>query len=171
MPVIRSEEPADADTTRAVHRAAFPTPAESALVDDLRQSGRLTVSLVAIEDGQVVGHVAFSPVTVAGSSAGLGLAPVAVLPGSQRQGVGASLVRAGLAACRAAAVPFVVVLGSPHYYGRFGFEAASRWGLSDEYGGGAAFQALELVPGSIPVNAGLVKYAPEFSRFGGEPTP
>jgi putative acetyltransferase len=165
MEDIRPEQPRDADAIRAVHEAAFPTPAEGALVDALRRSGRLTLSLVAVVDGQIVGHIAFSPITVAGREVGQGLAPLAVLPGRRRQGIGGRLVREGLNWCQKAAVPLVVVLGSPVYYGRFGFGPASRWGLSDEYGGGAAFQAIELSRGSIPPGGGLVKYAPEFAAF------
>jgi putative acetyltransferase len=166
MENIRPEQPGDADAIRAVHEAAFPTPAEGALVDALRHSGRLTLSLAAVADGQIVGHIAFSPITVAGHAAGQGLAPLAVQPDHQRRGIGGRLVREGLSWCRKAAVPFVVVLGSPVYYGRFGFGPASRWGLSDEYGGGAAFQAIEFSAGSMPVGGGLVKYAPEFAAFG-----
>jgi putative acetyltransferase len=166
MENIRPEQPGDADAIRAVQEAAFPTPAEGALVDALRRSGRLTLSLVAVAHDQIVGHVAFSPITVTGREVGHGLAPLAVLPGRQRQGIGGRLVREGLEWCRKSGVPFVVVLGSPAYYGRFGFGPASRWRLSDEYGGGAAFQVIELCVGSIPPSGGLVKYAPEFAAFG-----
>ncbi len=138
-------------------------------MDALRGSGRLTVSLVAEVAEQVVGHVAFSPVS-AGSAIGSGLAPVAVLPSRRRHGVGARLIREGLAACERAGVGFVVVLGDPAFYARFGFGPASGWGLSDEYGGGAAFQVVELRPGAVPLGAGLVRYAPEFASLGEDPT-
>jgi len=168
MITVRPERPDDAPAIRRVHEAAFPTTLEGRLVDALRDAGRLTVSLVAERDREVVGHVAFSPVTLDGAPGvtdGVGLAPVAVLPAHQRRGVGAQLVREGLAACAAAG--FVVVLGDPAYYGRFGFAPASRWGLRDEYGGGEAFQALELRSGGIPAGAGLVRYAPEFAAMEG----
>jgi putative acetyltransferase len=71
----------------------------------------------------------------------------------------------GLAKCRRLGVGFVVVLGDPAYYSRFGFQPAARWNLSDEFEGGDAFQAIELMPGAIPIGGGLVKYAPEFSIF------
>ena len=137
----------------------------------------------------IVGHVAFSPVSVDGSDGGVGLAPVAVLPVYRRRGVAARLVRDGLAVCAAMGVRFVVVLGEPAYYGRFGFVPARRWGLHDEYGGGDAFQALELQGGSLSALAlregsvsglelqtgsvsranadryRLVRYAPEFGAL------
>src|SRR5436190_20259107 len=116
---IRSEEPTDAVAIRRVLEAAFPTADEARLVDLLRASGRLGVSLVAEVDGQIVGHIAFSPIQVDGESrdgVGVGLAPLAVLPDSQRQGVGSRLIREGLAACERAGAGFVVVLGWPEYY-------------------------------------------------------
>lgn len=171
MPTIRPEEPGDERPIHGVHAAAFPTTLEARLVDALRAAGRLRVSLVAIEQGKIIGHVAFSPVTVAGSDNGLGLAPVAVLPADQRRGVGAELIRAGLAACERAGCRFVVLIGEPAYYARFGFAPASRWGLQDEYGAGDAFQALELRAGSIPSGAGLVRYAPEFAAAGADAAP
>jgi putative acetyltransferase len=124
------------------------------------------VSLVAEVDGEVVGHVGFSPVTVASGAVGAGLAPLAVVEPYRRRGVAAELVRSGIAACGAAGFGWAVVLGEPEYYGRFGFRAASEFGLSDEYGGGAAFQAIELTPGALPVGVGLVRYAPEFASLG-----
>ena len=169
MVTIRRELAADAGAIRRVHEAAFPTAQEGRLVDALRAAGQLSVSLVAERAGDVVGHIAFSPVSLAerpSEKGGIGLAPVAVQPGFQRQGIGGRLIRDGLAACKQAGYRFVVVLGAPAYYGRFGFAPASRWGLRDEYGGGEAFMALELQPPGIPEGAGLVRYAPEFAMLG-----
>lgn len=160
---IRGEHPNDRQAIHRLHAACFPTEAEARLVDLLRDAGRLIVSLVAEVDGSVVGHVAFSPVTDENGAVGAGLAPLAVIESHRRQGVAAELVCAGLDACRDAGFRWAVVLGEPEYYGRFGFRAASQFGLSDEYGGGSAFQAIELVPGGIPVGGGLVRYAPEFA--------
>jgi putative acetyltransferase len=161
---IRPEQSGDAEGIAAVHRASFPTDDEARLVDTLRSAGRLSVSLVALTDGEVVGHVAFSPVT-AGAEVGAGLAPLAVLPGLRRRGIAAALVREGLAACRNLGFRWVVVLGEPEYYSRFGFTAASRFGLSDDYGGGEAFQALELEPDALAAVSGRVSYAPEFATL------
>jgi putative acetyltransferase len=161
---IRSEQAVDGQSIRQVHTAAFPTDAEARLVDALRAASDLHVSLVACIDDAVVGHIAFSPVT-APAAGGLGLAPLAVLPRYQRRGVGGQLIRAGLAACERTGCAFVVVMGEPAYYGRFGFRPASRWALVDEYGGGDAFQAIELRPGALAGCAGLVQYAPAFAAL------
>jgi putative acetyltransferase len=166
MITIRPEQPGDGDAIYAVHAASFPGVDEARLVNLLRDARRLSVSLVAEVDGKVVGHVGFSPVTVASGAIGAGLAPLAVMEPYRRRGVAAELVRAGLAACPEAGFGWAVVLGEPEYYGRFGFRAGADFGLSDEYSGGAAFQAMELLPGALPAGAGLVRYAPEFASLG-----
>lgn len=167
---VRSEEPADQRAIHGVHGASFPTVGEARLVDALRAAGLLCVSLVAVEQDEVVGHVAFTPVSVLGATDGVGLAPVAVLPAYRRRGIGGQLIREGLVVCERSSYGFVVVLGDPRYYRRFGFKPAGGWGLCDEYGGGEAFQALELRPGSIPPGGGVVRYAPEFAVVEGEGT-
>lgn len=163
--VVRKERPADIGPIRELVSAAFPSPAEAALVDSLRAAGRLTISLVAVDDGSVVGHVAFSPIAVDGVTLGLGLAPLAVRVDRRGRGVGAELVRGGLELCRNVAVGLVVVLGEPRYYARFGFEPARRLELRDEYQAGDAFQAVELVNGTIPPGGGLVRYCSEFAAL------
>ena len=165
---IRPEEPSDRAQIARLNRLAFGQPAEADLVDRLRAAGRATVTLVAEDPGErVVGHILFSPVTLdpAPDTAPpwLGLAPMAVLPERQRQGVGAALVRAGLAAARRTDATAVVVLGHPEYYPRFGFAPASRFGLRCVYDApDEAFLALELVPGGFGGRRGLVRYAAEF---------
>ena len=165
MYFCRPEHPKDVAAIRAVLEAAFPTAAEARLVDALRSNGRLSLSVVASDGAGVIGHVAFSPVE-AGAGRGVGLAPMAVLPAHQQKGVGALLVREGLASCVATGCGFVVVLGEPEYYGRFGFERASARGLDNEYGAHEAFMVLELEPGALPEGGGLVRYAPEFALVG-----
>ena len=160
--LIQPERGGDEPAITAVHAAAFGSAAEARLVEALRAAARLSISLVGEKDGRIVGHVAFSPVSVAGANDGLGLAPMAVLPAFQRQGIGRQLIAEGIAGAG-----FIVVLGEPAYYGRFGFGPAADFGLSDEYGSGAAFQVLELRPGAIPRGAGLVRYAPEFAMVTG----
>ena len=165
---IRREEPGDAASIYIVHCAAFPTDAEARLVDRLRDGGKATVSLIAEVGSKLVGHVLFSPVTAAGPPAskdGLGLAPVAVLPDYQSCGIGAMLIQHGLSACREASYGFVVVLGHPGYYPRFGFRPASDFGISNEYGADEAFMVIELAEGSLPPKGSLIKYAPEFAEL------
>ena len=162
--VVRDEAPADAAAVRDVVTRAFEQPAEAKIVDALRAAGKADVALVAECDGRVVGHVLFSPVTLAGAPAASGLAPLAVAPELQRRGVGTALVRAGLARCRAAGHAFVVVLGSPAYYGRFGFVPADRYRLACEYDvPPGVFQVIELAPDALVGCSGLVRYAPELA--------
>jgi putative acetyltransferase len=173
--VIRRERAEDHGAVDVVLRAAFPTPAEAALVEALRAAGDAAVSLVAERrtgdrDGVVVGHVLFSPVTVTphggGRAApGLGLAPLAVATAAQRRGIGGALVRAGLDTCRAYGCGFVVVLGDPGYYARFGFGRASDRGIANEYGADEEFMLLELLPDALPPTGGLARYAPAFAAL------
>jgi putative acetyltransferase len=156
---------ADVEAIRNVHQRAFPTDAESRLVDRLRADGQLSISLIAHLAGGVVGHVALSPITIDGYQVGLGLAPVAVVPEHQKSAIGSALVRQSLIVCREASVPMVVVLGEPQFYSRFGFVPASQYGLHSAYGGGDAFQAMLLVTDQPPPK-GLVQYAPAFAMLG-----
>lgn len=165
MVIVRPEAAADVAAVYAVHAAVFPTDAEARLVNALRAAGRLSVSLVAEDGGQVVGHVAFSPVSVAGAAGGLGLAPLGVTPAWQRRGVGGRLVREGLAVVAWFGAGFVVVLGHPGYYPRFGFRRAGEFGLGNEYGADEAFMVVELRPGGLPAGGGLVRYGPEFAAW------
>jgi putative acetyltransferase len=125
--VIRAEEGSDIVPIRHVVAAAFAAVVhsnqkESLLVDELRKSSALSVSLVAECNDQIVGHIAFSPVTVDGRAcAWFGLAPLAVLPLYQRRGLGTRLIDAGLESLRVMGAEGCVVLGEPDYYGRFGF--------------------------------------------------
>src|SRR5207244_5015033 len=115
---IRPEKPEDASRVRHVNELAFGQPAEADLVERLRRACTDALSLVA-EDDAVVGHIFFTPVVVESAGRqvlGMGLAPMAVLPDRQRQGLGAQLVRRGLAILREHGCPFVVVVGHPEYY-------------------------------------------------------
>jgi predicted N-acetyltransferase YhbS len=126
---IRSEIPSDAEAISNVITAAFlgaehSSGSEARIVEALRKAGSLAVSLVATEKETVVGHVAFSPVTIDGRSDGwFGLGPVAVAPGRQGEGIGSALIEAGLARLRARGSNGCVVLGEAAYYRRFGFTA------------------------------------------------
>lgn len=124
---------------------------------------------MATFDGEVVGHVLFSEVSLeppAESFRAVGLAPLAVLPNHQRRGIGSRLIHDGLDACRNAGYDAVMVLGHSTYYPRFGFVRASDYGLDNEYGVDEAFMVMELVQGSLVGRSGMVRYAPEFGETG-----
>ena len=153
---------------RRVNELAFGRQNEADLVDALRANARSYVSLVAVVDEQVVGHIFFSPVSVeseAGAFTAMGLAPMAVLPERQNKGIGSQLVRAGLKKCLGLGQDIVVVLGHPNYYPRFGFVPASLKGLRSEYDvPDEVFMVAELSEGALNGRRGLVKYHPEFSN-------
>ncbi|HEX4949473.1 MAG TPA: N-acetyltransferase [Blastocatellia bacterium] len=168
MPLIRPEQPADIPAIRHVvaqaFQQAFDSTAEADLVDKLRANGKSIVSLVAVEDDQIVGHILFSEVTL-GDATIIGLAPVSVLPSQQKQGIGALLINAGIEACRNAGYTAMVVLGHPEYYPRFGFIPACRFGIKSEYDvSDETFMAMELQPGALVNCAGVAKYQPEFNE-------
>jgi putative acetyltransferase len=162
---IRSERPEDYPEVREVNERAFGGVAEAMLVEMLRAASRAVVSLVAVDQNRVVGHVLFSPVTVAEAPenfSGVGLAPMSVLPEFQNRGIGSRLVREGLEVCRQRGYEVVVVLGHIAYYPRFGFVRAKDCGLDNEYNAVDSFMVMELRKGVLDRIHGLVKYAPEF---------
>ncbi|MDX2193016.1 MAG: N-acetyltransferase [Gemmatimonadales bacterium] len=168
--IVRDERPADTDAIRRVHLAAFETGEEAGLVDRLRGAAAPRVSLVAEADGDIVGHILFSPMTLDAAPALrlMGLAPMAVLPARQRAGVGSALVASGLAACRALGADAVAVLGHAAYYPRFGFLPASRFGLRAAYDvPDDCFMALELRPGALASAHGVARYHPAFDEAEG----
>src|SRR5205823_10756103 len=122
--LIRSETSADYEAIRHVNHLAFGQEDEARLVDALREGGYVRASLVAEQAGQVVGHILFSDLpilTAAGTVSALALAPLAVLPEFQNQGIGSALIRRGLAVCQEQGHQIVVVVGHPPFYPRFGF--------------------------------------------------
>ena len=162
---IRNEEPTDRDTVRHLNLTAFDNGLEAALVDKLRTSCKGYLAFVAVEDGTVVGHILFTPVTVDGSNVvGMGLAPMAVLPSHQRKSIGSQLVRHGLEHLRQSGCPFVIVLGHPEYYPRFGFEVASRYRLRCQWEGvpDEAFMVAVLDDDALPKAGGVARYRGEF---------
>jgi len=161
MVSIREEIPSDTTAVRIVLKEAFGQPAEANIVEKLRESCDELLALVAVEDEAVVGHILFSPVEAEGSDGvvrGMGLAPMAVAPECQRRGIGLVLVERGC--------PFVIVLGHPEYYPRFGFELASRHGLNSQWEGvpDEAFMVLVLNAGVLDGVRGVVKYRKEFDE-------
>jgi len=162
---IRSETVDDAAAVRNVNERAFGRDAEARLVEMLNAANKALISLVALHQSRVVGHILFSPVTIAESPAnfrGVGLGPLAVLPEFQNKGIGSGLILHGLEVCRQEAYDVVVVLGHTSYYPRFGFMRAKDYGLDNEYNAEDAFMVLELKSGVLQKLNGLVKYAPEF---------
>jgi putative acetyltransferase len=165
--LIRAERDNDQDAVHAVNVSAFETPSEANLVDTLREQAQPVVSIVAEENGKVVGHIMFSAVSLSGypDLKMMGLAPMAVVPEHQRQGIGSALVRAGLEQCRQLGFTAVVVLGHPGYYPRFGFSPSSRFGIDSEYEvPEEVFMAIELQPEALSAITGRVKYHAAFSN-------
>ena len=165
---VRPEQSADAQAIRHVNIQAFESDAEANLVEVLRAAGIKIISLVAVSEDKIVGHILFSPVSLIENEAVhsiIALAPMAVLPEWQNKGVGSQLVEAGLRYCEEAGYTAVVVLGHPHYYPRFGFEAAVRYNLRCEYPvADDVFMVKELQPGALDGVAGTIKYHDAFNQ-------
>jgi putative acetyltransferase len=166
--LVRDESDTDHEAVRLLNRLAFGQDAEARLVDALHAGGYALVSLVAQIGVQVVGHIMFSSlniVTDKGDVPALALAPMAVLPDLQRQGIGAILVRRGVEVCKGQGHGIIVVLGHPDYYPRFGFSAKLAESLKSPYGSGPSHMAMELVPGASAGVAGKLVYSPPFGEF------
>ena len=171
---VRTEEPGDREAVRRVNEAAFETPVEADLVDALRAAGDAVpeLCLVAVEEGQVVGHICLSRARLdaGGAAAELGgapeilaLAPVAVLPERQSRGIGYELVRTALDRAEATEYPLVVVLGHPDYYPRFGFDPASAYGVRAPFEVPDEAWMAYTLPAYEPGTRGTVVYAPAFT--------
>jgi putative acetyltransferase len=161
---IREEVPGDVEEIATLLDLAFGGTEESRLVADLRADDAVIAALVAVEHGRVLGHVLYSELPIETDGKPLraaALAPLAVLPAHQRQGIGAALVRAGLAVCQDRGVAAVVVLGDPDYYPRFGFSATAARNLRAPFRG-PAFMAKDLVRGCLDGVNGTVRYAAAF---------
>jgi putative acetyltransferase len=165
---IRKEQPQDIPTIHAVNKQAFGQLREADLVDTLRQNCNDLLSLVAVVGNEVVGHILFSSATVEGEETtveGMGLAPMAVLPEYQRQGIGSELVRTGIARLAISDCAFVIVLGHADYYPRFGFEPASRYGVRSEWEvPDDAFMILVLNESMMQGISGVARYRAEFAE-------
>ena len=165
---IREEQPQDIKAIREVNIRAFAQTQEADIVDKLRQNCDELLSLVALKQNQVVGHILFSPVIVDnidGTVEGMGLAPMAVLPEHQRQGFGSELIRAGVEKVKSRRCPFVIVLGHPAYYPRFGFEPANLYGIRSEWEvPDNVFMILVLNESEMLDISGVARYRREFAE-------
>lgn len=167
---IREERADDFATIRSVNQCAFGQDQEANIVDGLRSHGAALLSLVATLNDRVttandpvIGHIMYSPATI-GAITGAALGPMSVLPEHQRGGIGTQLVSAGNQKLREAGYPFIIVLGHPTFYPRFGFRPASsvavkcEWDVPDD-----VVMLLILDESKMQGVCGLVKYRHEFS--------
>ncbi len=167
MVAIRPETSADWAAIREVNTRAFGRETEARLVDSVRASAFYLpeLSLVAVDAECIVGHVLFSAIHIRTADRlvpALALAPVAVLPERQKQGIGSVLIRRGLEECRSLGHRIVVVVGHPDYYPRFGFFSARAKGLDAPFPD-TAFMVQELVAGALDGVRGTVEYPPAFA--------
>jgi putative acetyltransferase len=170
MLTVRPEKRVDYPAIHKVNLLAFKREVEARLVEAIRRSADFVpeLSLVAVKDGQVVGHILFSHIAVetkGGSVSTLALSVMSVLPQFQNQGIGSELVRNGLEKCRNLGYREVIVVGHPNFYPRFGFTSARAKGLEAPFPvPDDAFMALELAPGALDGMSGMVKYPPAFDE-------
>lgn len=161
--VVRLETPGDIDAVRVVNEQAFGRPEEADLVTRLRENGKRTLSLVAVVDGLVVGHILFSDMLGAEQRL-VGLAPMSVLPDYQRQGVGERLIAEAIGYLREQGYNGIVVLGHPKYYARFGFRPAATFGISTQFEVPEAYLMALDVAGT-GIKQCLARYQPEFDTL------
>ena len=162
-PAVRS----DSSDIRAVHLRAFPTKAEADLVERLVGDGEALISIVALEDREIVGHVLFSRMDVeadGGALNALGLAPFAVVPQSKGRGIGSALIEAGIAEARRMGADMIFVVGDTEFYGRFGFEGETALPFVSPYPG-HHFQALPLNQDVGSVRRVTASYARAFDEL------
>jgi putative acetyltransferase len=163
-PLVRSERPEDRQQVRKLNEAAFERSDEADLIDGLRAEGAVLLSLVAELDGQIIGHIVFSRMTIEtaqGGVAAVALAPMAVLPDRQRKGVGGHLIQHGLAELREQGERIVIVLGHKNYYPRFGFTSENARHLESPFPP-EVYMALELSAGALANIRGSVRYPSAF---------
>ncbi|MEI6892200.1 MAG: N-acetyltransferase [Pontiella sp.] len=168
MAIIRQETEQDFEEIREVIEEAFNQPDEADLVEALRTGEKVIISLIAEKDQTTVGHIMFSIASIDGSQAKIaGLAPMAVLPEYQNQGIGSELMREGLDECLSTGYDAVIVLGYADYFPLFGFKPAAEFGIQSEWANQIqddAFMVLELHAGALDGISGIARYADEFSE-------
>ncbi len=167
---IRPETKIDQDAIREVNEQAFGRPFEANVVDKVRQSANFVpeLSLVAEREGQIIGHILFSELTIVGESQAwtvLALGPIAVVPEFQKQGIGGQMIQAGFERAAMLSYGVVVLIGHPTYYPRFGFVPGSQFGLKcaipvpDD-----VFMAYLLRPDGLDGIQGTVVFPPAFDE-------
>lgn len=167
---VRSEEPSDYQKIYEINKIAFGGEVEARLVNNLRKTKGFIpqLSLVAEKDGKVVGHILFSIIhinTGADNIPVLALAPMAVLPEYQKQGIGSLLIKEGLIKCKELGHKIVVLVGHPNYYPRFGFTPANERGLKLPFEAPEeSFMVYEIIPNSLAGITGTIEYPPEFAE-------
>jgi len=168
MSLIRREQPQDIPEIHQVNIRAFGQKKEALVVDKLRKNCNSILSLVAFTDDKVVGHVLFSPAVIEGKHGrlvGMGLAPLAVLPEYQRKGIGTQLMQTGISRIKEGGCPYIIVIGHPEYYARFGFEQAGRFGISSEWAvPDEAFMILMLDKKAMNGITGVARYRREWAE-------
>ena len=166
--IIREELPGDVLGIRKVEEAGFGQKAEADLVDLLRQRKSVTLSLVAEDNGEIVGHVLFSPGEVSNGVESwpcVGMGPVVVMPGNQGTGIGKKLIEAGVEKCFLSGVKAIFVLGDPEYYTRFGFICAKWFDIRCEFDAPVeAFMVKAAGPEAMDGWNGVMHYRPEFKE-------
>ena len=163
--IIRMEKTDDHSAIREVNLKAFPSDVEATLVERIRNSMDV-ISMVAIVEGKVVGHILFSPLTIENdkeSFPALILAPIAVLPEYQNQGIGSKLVEKGVVECRNQGHSIIILVGHPEFYPRFGFKPAEQNGIQHPFEVPEdVFMVYELVPDALCRVNGVLKYSKAF---------
>lgn len=166
---IRPEQPSDIKEIRNINNLAFEQPEEGLIIDKLRNNCDEILSFVVVINKKIVGHILFSSVVLEGTSKkvhGIGLAPMAVLPEFQRQGIGSKLVTEGIKTIKNSGCPFIIVLGHEKYYPRFGFERASKYDIKCQWEGvpDDAFMVMVLNKNKIKGISGVARYRDEFNE-------
>ena len=160
---VREERPGDIVAICALNSLAFGQEQEGQIVNALRRNAAAHLSLVAIVEGKIVGHILYSPATIGGLD-GVALGPMAVHPDFQGKGIGSKLVEEGNARMKKEGCPFVIVLGHADYYPRFGFTPAGNFGISCEWNvPDDVFMILVLDEARMRCVSGKALYRPEFS--------
>ena len=158
---VRDESPGDWKAIYQVISSTFGRLSEAELVGALREAGDSIVSLVADDDGQIIGHVLLSKMDAPFSA--LALAPVSVIPPRQRSGIGSALIKRAVSKARDEGWAAIFVLGNPNYYKRFGFDQEAAAGFTSPYAG-RHFMVLKLSP-SLPATTGALRHAPAFAAL------